>query len=149
MPNIEAFNKLIEILESVPDTELDLASWRCGTTACVIGHAAYDPWFNKMGFRMVLCCVNVPEYVTETNRLSGWAAVDTFFDITDDESAFLFTLDAYITKKELMEICDKQQNEGKLSKFSVIRRAQQERNIRQLVIDRLREFVKKHQLGVE
>ncbi|HET8687037.1 MAG TPA: hypothetical protein VFM18_10285 [Methanosarcina sp.] len=70
-----------------------LASWRCGTVACAIGHAASRRNFQKEGF----CwekdgfTSNFPKYSGEY----GWSAVAKFFDISPAQASALFGMYSY------------------------------------------------------
>jgi hypothetical protein len=39
MPNIERLTTLLEYVERLPIEQIDMHSFKCGTTACLMGHA--------------------------------------------------------------------------------------------------------------
>lgn len=47
--NIEALRQLRRVVENAAEEQLDMASYQseCGTTRCVAGHAAFDPWYRQ------------------------------------------------------------------------------------------------------
>lgn len=61
----------------------------CGTTACAVGFAALDPWFNKRGFKMDIEGSPVFKFHI------GWEAVHTFFGIKPSEAHHLFSDHSY------------------------------------------------------
>jgi len=135
MANIEALKRVADILESKSDEDVSLVRWKCGTTACAIGHAASDPWFIDRGFRLGI--TGLPEYRQENKSdfWPSWIAVERFFDLSSEDSHSLFSLFRYLTteqKKEYEYL--KEEDAGK---------CEQKLNIRQRVIERIREFVKK------
>lgn len=50
---LEHLKKLAEIIENTPDDEVDMGEiWiehPCGSIGCALGHAANDPYFNRLG----------------------------------------------------------------------------------------------------
>lgn len=105
--NVERLNKLIELLETIPDADFDLRNWvgkyegaqlvdnpkpdlildgNCGTVACAVGWACLDPWFNSQGLKLDLppnCVGSEPTYYcpNEDWEYFGFSAVAAFFDI--------------------------------------------------------------------
>lgn len=68
----------------------------CGTTACAIGFAGLDPRFNELGFRLSPSGHTFkPVYCTADLHVTGWSAVDKFFDLNPRESSYLFSLMEY------------------------------------------------------
>jgi len=110
--NIERLTRLAELLETpstlrplaVMDVGFDLTTWyregpdyddgiesynECGTTACAVGHACLDVWFNAQG---LVRDGGIPQF--EDN--SGWDAVAEFFEIDDGYTpGWLFLSDSY------------------------------------------------------
>lgn len=66
----------------------------CGTTACAVGTACFDPWFNEQGLHHKQY-VNTPVYVTDTVEYRGWNAVAEFFGITVYAAYTLFSSEYY------------------------------------------------------
>lgn len=104
--NTEALLKLAELMDTTPPEKLDLRHWACGTTACVIGHAMYNPWFNERGFyaqKSVLTRYPAPAYIDPlesddgwpTPPAVGWGAVYEFFGLTQTQADYLFLESTY------------------------------------------------------
>jgi hypothetical protein len=99
--HIERMNHLAAILEPVQPSVFHLGVWKCGTTACAIGHAAQDPVFKEQGFGLMetewLQNPDLPEPVlrTENGVLEAWEAICAFFLISRQEAHRLFTEEAY------------------------------------------------------
>lgn len=94
--HIERLQQVVRVLRELPkDKKLDLGLWyQCGSTACAIGWAAADPWFNKKGLRLsqnYLSGNAKPQF----RRKFGFDAVSAFFGLTSDEENFLFINDSY------------------------------------------------------
>lgn len=126
-PNIEALEKAIEILESLPDSLVNLNSWKtgdtdCGTVACVVGHCCLNEWFNAKGLTLTDWG---PDYICPHNKieLCSWDAVEGFFGLSSTQSSFLFKKGSYDSPTD----------------NSV--------SIRQQVINRIKEFVDRKQLS--
>lgn len=65
--------------------------WHCGTSACALGSAALYPPFVRQGLKLN-ANRTFPVLVGEDNQ-SGWCGYEAgsvFFDLTEDESYFLF-----------------------------------------------------------
>jgi hypothetical protein len=104
--NTEALRQMIRVLEAVPDKKFDIASWRsdgmfgpvrralgaCGTTACAVGWAAHDPWFQAHGLRLkrVQTIHNVETWQPVYGAWAGPRAVMEFFSIDDDAMRSVF-----------------------------------------------------------
>lgn len=125
-PNIEALNKLIELLEQTaehpkpgeffnlafwfldgPDEEDDIGEEQptdCGTTACAIGRAALHPWFNAQGFRLgsnfSIYEGYSPSRFPAYGYFSHWDAVQAFFGLTEADAHMLFKADSYPDKDQ-------------------------------------------------
>jgi len=59
----------------------------CGATACACGYAGLDLWFNEQGFR------TTQGGTVQYGEKQSWGAVEDFFDLTVEESHYLFTGD--------------------------------------------------------
>ena len=44
--NVQAFEELKRVLDTVPESEFSLSDW----DRCACGHATRDPWFRRQGF---------------------------------------------------------------------------------------------------
>lgn len=100
---------LANFLDTVPKSRFDLDSWRsttneisdrvffskeCGTTACAVGWACALPQFQALGLKFrhtypVLSRKGKPDK-------GSWDAVEEFFDIGQEESAYLFLDTRYL-----------------------------------------------------
>jgi len=118
---IERLRKLAEVLENfeterhllrtpVTVSHFDLGVWAghycderadrgCGFAACAIGTAMYHPWFQARGLGVYN---NNPVYRDNDDDpddarplLEHWAAVEAFFDLSEDEATDLFSYDGY------------------------------------------------------
>jgi len=134
MANIEALKRVADILESKSDEDVSLVRWKCGTTACAIGHAASDPWFIDRGLRLDITALPIYRQKNESGFWTGWIAVERFFDLSSEESHSLFSFFPYLTTEEKEEYWYLKEDADKW---------QQKLNIKQRVIERIREFVKK------
>ena len=71
----------------------------CGTTCCAVGYAGLDEWFSSNGFRTDLYYGHVyftPEGREGEVRYTGWDAVTTFFDISENKARMLFNSNHYV-----------------------------------------------------
>lgn len=101
MANIERLKHLQEILKNVPEESLDMETWsnECGTSACAVGWSCMDKKFQEQGLSLEkrersfigLESVMVPFY----KGISGWEAVEDFFDLDSTQSGVLFDMMAY------------------------------------------------------
>lgn len=66
---------------------------KCGTTACACGFAGMDPWFRQQGFKTSL--YGDISYITRTQGLEHFSAVEEFFGIESDDALELFTSTTY------------------------------------------------------
>lgn len=71
----------------------DLRTWKCGTAACAIGHAAMDPWFQKQGLILTGTSGDIewPAY----KRWTEFEAAAAFFGVKDNVAYELFGPAAY------------------------------------------------------
>ena len=99
----------VRVIEGTEDAGFNMMSWFdqvtfgpgddvCGTTACAVGCAAQDPWFNERG----LTLEKNPNYkgkdimVTLTFLdLHHFDAVMAFYGLNEQEVDYLFTNEAY------------------------------------------------------
>lgn len=101
--NIARMKHLASILAPVPVEQFNLNGWKCGTTACAMGHAAQDPVFNEQGFflkagRFAGQVVLEPAYSNGVHVLEAFDGICAFFEISRQEAHRLFTEDAYPEK---------------------------------------------------
>ncbi len=113
---------LADHLDTVPKREFDMAYWKCGTTACAIGHACSIPSFRRAGLKLVGAQIyddgapyiqHYPEFDDEV----GFDAAANFFDIDDREAESLFGYREPETPKRVAKrirkfIADKQESEA-------------------------------------
>lgn len=99
--HVERLERIAELLRTVAQTpvnerpqEFDLEKWYCLTSACAIGLAALNPWFQKQG----LCLQREDKegpYIPVFGRFEGFEAVEKFFEISNLQSRLLFFPDEY------------------------------------------------------
>ena len=106
----ERFIQLLRVMYEVRDKGKGFGLWEwyvkgnneCGTTACVIGWAAMDPWFNKQGLRLNKAGIPI---ISQGAMSTGWFAVREFFDVSSERADELFTgyrsLDSVIKRIEI------------------------------------------------
>ena len=89
----ERLIRLADLLESLPRKRVrrfDLGSWcKCGTAACAVGEATFDPWFRRRGLR--LGPKNIYDFhELQYRKLKDVTACSAFFGIDNDDSQALF-----------------------------------------------------------
>lgn len=103
--HIERLSKLVQLLENLPQIPsfynaskpfaFNLTVWRdeCGTSACAVGFAAMDSWFQQEGLSLMLNVVRVftPFYKSS----EGSRAVSQFFEIDHGAAVTLFYPEKY------------------------------------------------------
>lgn len=96
------------ILTSPPEARLDQILHTCGTSACAVGHAALDPWFNDQGLGLDRNGRPYYTFVDESGFHSelGWDAVASFFGLDLDTTHDLFMEEFYREESE----CDEHGN---------------------------------------
>jgi len=80
---------MADFVETLPAERLSLTRWFGFGKGCAVAWAATDPWFRAQGLRLeeadsVSGCR--PEY----RRRTDWAAVASFFEITEADARTLF-----------------------------------------------------------
>lgn len=102
--NTPRFRRAIEIIEAIPDFQLNLREWQrstdhiggyiisseqatCGTIACAAGWLALHPDMQAQGLTSGYC--GQPHVRGETCGVS-FRALELFFDIPDIDAYFLF-----------------------------------------------------------
>ena len=85
----ERLSMLADFVETLPPERLSLTRWFGFGKGCAVAWAATDPWFRAQGLRLqepdsIAGCR--PEYRERTD----WAAVASFFEITQPEAQMLF-----------------------------------------------------------
>lgn len=97
---IERLEQVIRVLENVKDAEFNLDCWRidksCGTTACAVGWAMCNPWFNARGLvpergTTLDGVVATGAYQPTYQNLYRSDAVRAFFGLDRSEYRELFT----------------------------------------------------------
>lgn len=86
-PNFELLRDAFAILDGIPDSAIDLWTWRqkgheaaCGTIACAAGWLAMHPSMNERGLRARSSFDGTPE----TESASGFSALREFFRLDFD-----------------------------------------------------------------
>ena len=100
--NTKALQQAIRVLRTVPDHLFDMHVYAtdtdCGTTACIAGHCALDPWFQAQG--LILICdpkrSRYPTYNGETDLI----ALAFFFQLNETTARRLFLACAPQTPRE-------------------------------------------------
>lgn len=92
-PDQTQLRKDMDICWDVNVSSFDLKHWRaqtsCGYAACAIGHACFDPEFNKLGFKWTH---GQPKF----KFCVSWEAVELFFEFEQYKTArILFQQCAY------------------------------------------------------
>ena len=85
---------LSEHLRTVAPDLFDLSYWRCGTTACAVGHAVDVPLIAAQGFTLL----KVGYYVNlrpTLGCLKDWEAVQALFGLTFQDCSYLFSHSEY------------------------------------------------------
>lgn len=94
--NKERLLRLADHLDAIDPIKFDLTDWRCGTTACAIGHACDIPEFKEAGLKLAGVSYDSYPYADPCFlRECGWDAVVSFFDINYDDAEYLFEETAY------------------------------------------------------
>ena len=93
--NRERLNHLITILENVAPARFDLNEWKCGTTACAIGHACLDPELNRQGLYLERVAGDWGAWTPSYGDSRSWGAVQAFFDLNFSNTLHLFAHDSY------------------------------------------------------
>lgn len=79
---------MVDLLERVPVSGFNLGTWDCGTTACAVGWACKDRWFNRQGLRMV-------DYRPMYRDAFSWKAVTDFFELSEGTAVRWFAPQSY------------------------------------------------------
>lgn len=90
--NKQRLEQMVTMLRALPPEKRDdfnLIHWKCGTTACAVGHACVDPVFTEQGLRRSY--TDAPSF----EGRSSWDAVERFFDLNNTQSNHLFSVDEY------------------------------------------------------
>lgn len=70
----------------------NISEYKCGTSACAVGWATLDPWFNEKGLQSAYSQSDI--YLIKFDGLYDWRAIEEFFGLDEDEAEDLFTLDS-------------------------------------------------------
>jgi hypothetical protein len=102
--NVDRFTRAIEIIEALPDEQVNLKVWQkenfaryisskqeatCGTIACAAGWLALDPEMQAQGLKSGFCGQPEFHFRGEIYGVS-FHALGLFFDILDIEADTLF-----------------------------------------------------------
>lgn len=89
----ERLIRLADLLESLPRKHVrkfDLHTWcTCGTTACAVGEATFDPWFQRRGLKLGYKN-SYGAYALLYRDYEDMLAAAVFFGTTVDEASRLF-----------------------------------------------------------
>ena len=91
---------LADRLNKVPAAKFNIETW-AGPCGCALYHAGRMPEFVKLGFDGEFLPQYLPTESTKrvpVGRYTGWQAAEAFFELSSDETAHLFSEDAYRTK---------------------------------------------------
>ncbi len=80
---------LADFVETLPPERLSLARWFGFGKGCAVGWAATDPWFRAQGLRLQ-GAESLTDCRPEYRQRSDWAAVASFFEITQQDAQRLF-----------------------------------------------------------
>lgn len=96
--NKQRLRILAEIVEAVPQKQLDMWGWvyddECGTVACAAGHACLSPRLRGLTLQKQYVHTRQPSY--KNHR--GWPALHMYFDLTPEEADYIFDPSAYLRK---------------------------------------------------
>lgn len=85
--NKERLEQMVVMLRNLPPekrSKFDISEWHCGTSACAVGSACFDPWFNEQGLYL-------NEYGSPSfDGWSSWDAVEAFFGLEPSDALNLF-----------------------------------------------------------
>lgn len=106
MPNTTRLTHLITILSQIDPDYFDLRVFYyqtplCDTVACAAGYAALDQTFIEQGLH--LNANRTPQYEDHI----GFDALIEFFDITSDQSSYLFSASSYFSDHNPQLVIDR------------------------------------------
>lgn len=109
--NKRRLNKLADYLDALPARKFDLDHWiasyengypredgkkyKCGTTACALGHAGLIPSFRRAGLKTEMAPNATQGEVTLDGLEHGTHAAEIFFDLRSEEADYLFLPEYY------------------------------------------------------
>jgi hypothetical protein len=83
----ERLEQMVVMLRGLPPekrSNFDIGEWSCGTSACAVGTACFDPWFNEQG-------LHLNEYGGPSFKdWTSWDAVEAFFGMDPSDARDLF-----------------------------------------------------------
>ena len=85
----ERLSALADFVESLPAERLSLTRWFGFGKGCAVAWAATDPWFRAQGLRLQEPD-SLAECRPEYRERTDWAAVASFFDISQRDAQMLF-----------------------------------------------------------
>lgn len=93
----EHLNKLIGIIDDIPDDSFYMHRWWNGKSGCVIGWACRNEYFNSRGLYLMEYDFggSHAEFIPRYNDEWNFDAVAAFFQITFEEAAYLFDRISY------------------------------------------------------
>jgi hypothetical protein len=98
-------------LRTVKAESFNLGLWKCGTTACAIGHAVDVPEIYAEGLRLIP--TGIPEFgffrpdLANKDVVGGWDAIETLFEIDSTQSAYLFLKDRHCERATPTDVANR------------------------------------------
>jgi hypothetical protein len=88
----ERLEQMVVMLRNLPPEGpgFDIGTWRCGTTACAVGHACLNPVFQEQGFEW-----NKRHREPVFHGILSWPAVELFFGLTKGQAEHFFYSASY------------------------------------------------------
>ena len=89
----ERIKHCLELIKTLDPNAVDLRTWSCGATRCVIGHLCATPEAQRNGLELVVDENDsvYPVFNGYASRPIGWRAVGTYFGINSYEAMYIFT----------------------------------------------------------
>ena len=89
----ERIKHCLELIKTLDPNAVDLRTWSCGATRCVIGHLCATPEAQRNGLELVVDENDsvYPVFNGYAARPKGWRAVGTYFGINSYEAMYIFS----------------------------------------------------------
>lgn len=88
----------------------EITNYRCGTSACAVGWACLDPWFNERGLKSIDKCGQPCPFVENTSHDLPLFMLADFFDISHYDVADLFLMNRYLKSPKPYEVARRIRN---------------------------------------
>lgn len=82
----------------------EITSYQCGTSACAVGWACLDPWFNERGLKAINRLGQACPSVENSSYDLPLFMLADFFDISHDDVAHLFLMNRYLKSPKPYEV---------------------------------------------